>query len=253
MAVHGDAHLEQFVVTGQSFGLGDFDMSGFGPAVVDMVRYAASLHVACREMPWACDGDAAVAAYFEAYQEALDHPVERKQPAVVERLRASVPQEHETWLGWADTLMKPLPAAQESSLRDGWGRFIELMLETRPERPPAFYRLVRVGRIEMGVGSALEPKTLLRELPGRPLAPNDDVILETRITSTVTCGQCVTRPPNGGSLHVSMFATLLGARCPTCSGSCRSRRTARRRSCGFSPGIAAFASSSRPTCRARPS
>ena len=59
VAVHGDAHLEQFVVTGQSFGLGDFDMSGFGPAVVDMVRYAASLHVACREMPWACDGDAA--------------------------------------------------------------------------------------------------------------------------------------------------------------------------------------------------
>ena len=81
MAVHGDAHLEQFVVTGQSFGLGDFDMSGFGPAVVDMVRYAASLHVACREMPWACDGDAAVAAYFEAYREALNHPVERKQIA----------------------------------------------------------------------------------------------------------------------------------------------------------------------------
>ena len=41
----------------------------------------------------------------------------------------------ETWLRWADTLMKPLPAAQEASLRDGWGRFIDLMLETRPERP----------------------------------------------------------------------------------------------------------------------
>ena len=217
VAVHGDAHLEQFVVTGQSFGLGDFDMSGFGPAVVDMVRYAASLHVACREMPWACDGDAAVAAYFEAYREALDHPVERKQPAVVERLRASVPQEPETWLGWADTLMKPLPAAQESSLRDGWGRFIELMLETRPEHPPAFYRLVRVGRIEMGVGSALEPKTLLR-IAGPTAGANDDVILEARITSTVIAGQCVTRPPNGGSLHVAMFATLLGAPLPDLFG-----------------------------------
>ena len=87
VAVHGDAHLEQFVVTGQSFGLEDFDMSGFGPAVVDLVRYAASLHVACREMPWACDGDAAVAAYFAAYHEAVNHPVERTRPAVVERLR----------------------------------------------------------------------------------------------------------------------------------------------------------------------
>ena len=54
-------------------------------------------------MPWACDGDAAAAAYFAAYREALDHPVERKPPAVVDRLRASVPQEQETWLGWADT------------------------------------------------------------------------------------------------------------------------------------------------------
>src|SRR5688572_4003176 len=60
VAVHGDAHVEQFVVTRRSYGLEDFDMSGFGPAVVDMVRYAASLHVACHDMRWACDGDAAV-------------------------------------------------------------------------------------------------------------------------------------------------------------------------------------------------
>jgi hypothetical protein len=216
VAVHGDAHLEQFVVTRQSYGLEDFDMSGFGPAVVDMVRYAASLHVACRDMRWACDGNAAVAAYFAAYQEALDHPVERRQPAVVERLRRLVPQEHETWLGWAEALMKPLPAAEEAALRDGWGRFIELMLETRPDAPP-FYRLVRVGRIEMGVGSALEPKTLVR-IAGPTDAANDDVILEARITSTVIAGQCVSRPPNGGSLHVSMFATLLGSRLPQVFG-----------------------------------
>ena len=92
------------------------------------------------------------------------------------------------------------------------------MLETRPEHPPEFYRLVRVGRIEMGVGSALEPKTLLRDCRRRPPAPNDDVILEARITSTVIAGQCVSRPPNGGSLHVSMFATLLGSRLPDVFG-----------------------------------
>ena len=163
VAVHGDAHLEQFVVTGQSFGLEDFDMSGFGPAVVDLVRYAASLHVACREMPWACDGDAAVAAYFAAYRRGPRSPG-RAQAAGGGRApaRPRSRRSSETWLGWADTLMKPLPAAQEASLRDGWGRFIDLMLETRPERPRGFYRLVRLGRIEMGVGSALEPKTLLR-------------------------------------------------------------------------------------------
>src|SRR5215204_1950291 len=113
VAVHGDAHLEQFVVTGQTYGLEDFDMSGYGPAVVDLVRYAASLHVACREMGWACQEETAVAAYFDAYREALDHPVARTPPSVVERLRGSVPQEQDTWLRWADTLMKPLPTAEE--------------------------------------------------------------------------------------------------------------------------------------------
>jgi hypothetical protein len=216
VAVHGDAHLEQFVVTGQSYGLEDFDMAGFGPAVVDLVRYAASLHVACREMRWACDGDAAVAAYFAAYQEAIDHPVERTQPAVVERLRGLVPQEQETWLRWADHLMTPLPAAEEASLREGWGRFIDLMLETQPKRPPGFYRLVHVGRLEMGIGSALEPKTLVR-IAGPTEAPNDDLILETR-TNSIEADRCVARPPNGGSLHVSLFGTLLGARLPDVFG-----------------------------------
>jgi hypothetical protein len=167
-------------------------------------------------MRWACDGDAAVAAYFAAYHEALDHPVERKRPAVVDRLLVSVPRNHRTWLEWADALMTPLPAAEEASLREGWGRFIDLMLETRPD-PAEFYRLVRVGRIEMGVGSALEPKTLLR-IAGRTNGANDDVILEARITSTATAGQCVSRPLNGGSLHVSMFATLLGSRLPEVFG-----------------------------------
>jgi len=217
VAVHGDAHLEQFVVTDGTYGLEDFDRSGFGPAVVDLVRYASSLHVACRDMRWACDADAAVTAYFGAYHEALDHPVRRRQPAVVRRLRDSVPQGGMTWLEWADKLMKPLPSAEEASLRGGWGRFIDLMLETSPERPREFYRLVRVGRIEMGVGSALEPKTLLR-IGGATDRANDDEILEARITSAVSGDRCVTRPPNGGSLHVSMFATLLGSRLPDVFG-----------------------------------
>jgi uncharacterized protein (DUF2252 family) len=37
------------VVTDDDFGLADFDSAGYGPAIVDLVRYAASLHLACRE------------------------------------------------------------------------------------------------------------------------------------------------------------------------------------------------------------
>ena len=125
------------------------------------------------------------------------------------------------------------------------------MLETRPERPQGFYRLERVGRIEMGIGSALEPKTLAR-IAGPTEAPNDDLILEIRITST-DVDPCVSRPPNGGSLHVSLLGTLLGARLPDVFGFMPQQGDRRRPSCGCSPGIAATAISPPPTCRARPS
>jgi hypothetical protein len=217
VVVHGDAHLEQFVVTEGSYGLEDFDMAGFGPAVVDLVRYAASIHVACRNRPWSCNSDQAVKAYFDAYRAALDRPVDRSQPAIVDRLRASVPQDHLGWLKWADALMQPLPAAEEEGLRRGWTRFVHLMRETRPERPEAFYTILRAGRIEIGVGSAAEPKTLIR-ISGPTDAPGDDLILEARITPTPTGLECVPRPPNGGPLHVLMFTALLGPRLPDVFG-----------------------------------
>ena len=80
-AVHGDAHLEQFVVTGHTYGVEDFDQSGYGSAVVDLVRYAASIHVACREVSFACDAERAAAAYFGAYRDAIDRrPIGRNRP-----------------------------------------------------------------------------------------------------------------------------------------------------------------------------
>ena len=85
-AVHGDTHLEH-VVTDEDFGLADFDNAGYGPAIVDLVRYAASLHLACQEIKGGCDPERAVTAYFDAYRTALDHPVQRKQPEIVIRLR----------------------------------------------------------------------------------------------------------------------------------------------------------------------
>ncbi len=217
VAVHGDAHIEQFVVTERSYGLEDFDLAGLGPAVVDLVRYAASIHVACRNADWACNGDEAVNAYFDAYRAALDHPVDRVQPAIVERLRASVPQDQHGWLKWAEALMQPLPNDDDQTLKRGWERFVRLMRETSPERPEAFYRIVRAGRVDIGVGSALETKTLIR-IDGPTDAPDDDLFLEARITATPSGFECVSRPATGGSLHVLMYGALLGPRLPDVFG-----------------------------------
>src|SRR5262245_33669981 len=40
--LHGDAHLEQFAVTRNTWGLGDFDDTARGPAFIDIVRFLGS-------------------------------------------------------------------------------------------------------------------------------------------------------------------------------------------------------------------
>jgi hypothetical protein len=215
-AVHGDAHLEQFVVTDDTYGLSDFDNAGFGPAIVDLVRYAASLHLACREMKGACDPEQAVTAYFNAYRTALDHPVPRKQPAIVARVRGRLGPQPEAWLQWAEGLMKPLAHAEEEKVRNGWFRFVEMMRETTPEHPESFYGIRRLGSLEMGLGSALERKLLIR-IAGKTDDPNDDVILEARNHSLPEYRGCVWRP-TGGSLNVFMLTSLLAHSLPQVLG-----------------------------------
>jgi len=215
-AVHGDAHLEQFVVTDDDFGLADFDNAGYGPAIVDLVRYAASLHLACREIKGGCDPEQAVAAYFDAYRTALDHPVQRKQPEIVIRLRERLGPEPEAWLQWADGLMQPLAHAEDERVRREWVRFVALMRETTPARPGKFYRIVRLGSVEIGLGSALERKMLIR-IAGATDDPLDDLILEARNHSLPEYRGCVWRP-TGGSLNVFMLTSLLAHPLPKVFG-----------------------------------
>lgn len=215
-AVHGDAHLEQFVVTDSDFGLADFDNAGYGPAIVDLVRYAASLHLACREVAGGCDAEQAVAAYFNAYRAAIDRPVARHEPPIVARLRARVGPEPEAWLEWAESLMQPLAPADEERVRQEWSRFVELMRETAPERPERFYRIRTLGSAEIGFGSALDWKLLIR-IDGPTDDPLDDLILEARTHTLPDFRGCVWRP-TGGSLNVFMLTSLLAHPLPRVFG-----------------------------------
>lgn len=214
--VHGDAHLEQFVVTDGHYGLGDFDNAGFGPAIVDLVRYATSLHLACREVAGGCDAERAVSAYFNAYRTALDHPVQREQPEIVARLRDHLGPEPEAWLGWAESLMQPIPPGEEERVRSGWFRFIALMRETNPSRPESFYGIQRIGLLQMGLGSALQWKLLLR-VAGPTEDARDDLVLEARNHSLPEYRGCVWRP-RGGSLNVFLLTAMLAHPLPEVFG-----------------------------------
>jgi hypothetical protein len=217
VAIHGDAHVEQFVVTKNTFGLEDYDQAGFGPAVVDIVRYAASLHVACRAAPWPCGADAVVGSYFAEYRAALDRAPERRSPKVVERLRSKAPRDNDAWLRWAESLMRPLPADAEDASRRAFADFARIDADVRPERPARFYDVVRVGTLEMGIGSAMEKKLLFR-VRGASEAADDDLVLEARSSPASTGSECAWRPGHGGSLNALLFMSVLGPRMPEVYG-----------------------------------
>ena len=72
--LHGDAHIEQYPVTDGARGLDDFDDSARGPAVVDIVRFLASLELAAVQRGWNSSLPSAVNAFFAGYRRALVDP-----------------------------------------------------------------------------------------------------------------------------------------------------------------------------------
>lgn len=218
VAIHGDAHVEQFVVTPTTAGLEDFDQSGYGPSAVDLVRYAASLHLVCREVSWPCRSDAAVDVFLRSYRDALDRPPdETTLPSVVARLRQGAPRDRAEWLAWAESLMVPLPADVEPLVRQRWESFARLIAEVQPQRPATFCRIKKLGALEMGVGSLLEHKILFR-VEGDTEAAEDDFILEGRSAPASTGRDCSWRPPHGNSLHALLMMSVLGRRMPEVYG-----------------------------------
>jgi hypothetical protein len=216
-AIHGDAHVEQFVVTPTTAGVEDFDQSGFGPAVIDLVRYAASIHLACREVSWPCKPDAIVDKWFSAYRDTLDRPPTRTSPAVTERIRAATPTRANAWLAWADGLMTPLLQADEERARRGWADFRKVLVEVDPKRSASHYEIRKLGALQMGIGSALETKLLFR-IRGPSDAPDDDIVVEARSSMPAVAHECSEHPLHGGTLWPLMFMSILGPRMPDVFG-----------------------------------
>lgn len=218
IAVHGDAHLEQFVVTHDTYGLEDFDRAGYGPAVVDLVRYATSIDLACKQASFPCDAATAVEKYLAQSRDSIDKPGARfAMPAVSARVQKKAPQDRKAWLAWADTQMLPLSKEEEERTRKSWAAFRDLQRAVLPDRAAEFYEIVRMGELKMGVGSALERKLLFR-IRGPSADPQDDVVLEARSGDLTASSGCVWRPSHGSALHVLLFMSLLGPRMPDVIG-----------------------------------
>ena len=135
VAVHGDAHLEQFVVTGRA--------SAWGTSTCRAsARRSWTWCATPRRCTWPvarCHGPVTATRLSRPTSppitRRIDHPVERTRPTVVERLRRLGPA------GTRDVAGVGRHADEAAAGRRGnlparrLGTLHRLMLETRPERP----------------------------------------------------------------------------------------------------------------------
>lgn len=177
--LQGDAHLENYAITERGRGLTDFDAATMGPVVLDLVRFGVSIHLASRANGWEEEAEPIVHSFFSGYRAALENPgLTIPPPELVSRIRARFTTDRERTLAAKETLMKPLGVSR-GNFKRGIEQYLGQMAEQYPELPSHFFEIENAGRLEIGIGSALDEKYLF-EVEGPTKAREDNVILEMK-------------------------------------------------------------------------
>jgi hypothetical protein len=178
--LHGDAHIEQFAVTEDAWGLDDFDDSARGPALVDMIRFLGSVDLALRQRDWSRNRDVLFDRFFAGFRRGLAEPDYRTPPpAIVDRLRMQLPRSRAAFLEWGETQMQPMAEASVKAVVAGMDALSRVVRAERPDLPPGYLTVARAGWLRMGVGSAVNAKILIR-VRGRSADPLDDELVEAK-------------------------------------------------------------------------
>jgi hypothetical protein len=178
--LHGDAHLEQYALTNEAWGLDDFDDSTRGPAFVDLVRFLGSIDLATRQRGWTRDREALWSRFFEGYHRGLSEPDFRPpEPGIVHYLRQQGSLTHAAYLAGGEKLMLAMDEARLKSVVEGMGGLDRLVRRERSDLAPGYFAVVRAGWLRIGVGSAAVRKVLVR-VQGPTSDPADDVLLEAK-------------------------------------------------------------------------
>ena len=205
VSLHGDAHVEQYAVTSLGHGLSDFDDAARGPYVVDLVRFGVSLELAARAKGWG-DADGAIDDFLRGYHDALlDPTLERPPRRTIRRARAVFAFDHGLALRRAEALMALHPVAP-SELQARLRPYTARMRVESPALPASFFRIKQAGRLELGIGSALDEKYLLR-VEGWTEEEGDDQVLEAKSVHQRSDTECVhAEGPGRVSLGMSLIA-----------------------------------------------
>ena len=213
--LHGDAHVEQFAVTKDAWGLDDFDDSARGPALVDIVRFLGSIDLTVRQRAWTPSRDALFDRFFEGYRKALAEPdVGSPQPGIVDHLRAQAPRSRAAFLEWGEMKMEPMTEASVGVVVAGMAAVARSVYAEQPDLPPGYFTIARAGWLRLGVGSAVSAKILIR-IQGPSPAPEDDELIEAKEVQSLTGIPCLEAQSDQPTLRVILGARQLGRLKPT--------------------------------------
>jgi uncharacterized protein (DUF2252 family) len=208
--LHGDAHVEQFAVTKDGWGLTDFDDSTRGPAYVDIVRFLGSVDLATRERGWTHERDALWDRFFEGYRRGLsDSEYRAPEPRIVEELRQQAPATHNAYLAWGENLMQPMADATLKSVNDSMDAFDRFIRPQRPDLAVGYFTVVRAGWLRIGIGSAAIRKVLIR-VQGPSKDPADDVLIEAKEVANLDGLACLEDSKTHQAIRVIAGARQLG-------------------------------------------
>ena len=196
--LHGDAHVEQYALTKDAWGLVDFDDSARGPAFVDLVRYLGSIELAVRERGWQTHRDALWDRFLDGYRRGLATPEYRPpEPGIVRRLRPPTVMSRAAFLAWTEKQMLPMDETRSRAVVIGMAALQKVVQAQRPGLAPGYFTVVRAGWLRVGVGSAGTRKVLIR-VQGPTADPEDDVVLEVKEVVNlvgVSCLESQATPP----------------------------------------------------------
>jgi hypothetical protein len=190
--LHGDAHLEQYAVGDSGRGLTDFDDSAIGPGVVDLIRFGTSVMLAADMNGWSDHAVQFIDVFFDGLRAGVDQPDQRPAPpAVVERIRQDFSNDRLAILASIDSLMDPA-SVDARRLEAGFDLYVEAIREEYPDLPDTFFTSKKAGRLNLGVGSALDDKYLVR-VEGATSSADDDLILEIKQVRDLSGVDCLQR------------------------------------------------------------
>lgn len=203
--LHGDAHIEQYAVTDLGRGLTDFDDSTSGPAVVDLLRFGVSIRLACAQKGWDGEADGLFDRFLAGYRAGLEDPkLEAPMPKLAARIRAGFEYDRTKYFAWITKILGDVSAQERAKVEQALRPYVRAMRAEDPTLGPHYFDVRALGRLRMGIGSALDLKYLVR-VEGPTEDPLDDVVLEIKEVRDLRGVSCVSN-----NQKIDAFRILVG-------------------------------------------